>query len=132
MNSIKCCTSSEIPANPASCFAPPALKNATTAQNVDGRRAGPFSRDFLIMLLLKFACKLLKLPSESLKYVPNCNQTDENQVEQSCSNDYGFNVKKTHLADVGELTCFPCLFLFLYFYSFVFYFYFTFFHYTYG
>lgn len=111
MNSIKCCTSSEIPANSASCFAPPALKNATTAQSVDGRRAGPFSRDFLIMQLLKFACKLLKLPSESLKYVPNikpnCSQTDENQVEQSCSNEYGFNVKKTHLADVGKLTCFP-------------------------
>lgn len=61
MNSIKCCTSSEIPANPASCFAPPALKSATTAQNVDGRRVGPFSRDYLMMQVLKFASKLLRM-----------------------------------------------------------------------
>lgn len=107
MNSIKCCTSSEIPANPASCFAPPALKSATSAQNADGRRVGPFSRDFLVTQLLKFACRLLKLPSElsrcAPEFKPNNSQTDECKVvEQLCSNDGGFGVTKTLLADVGK------------------------------
>ncbi|XP_065205960.1 baculoviral IAP repeat-containing protein 6-like isoform X3 [Planococcus citri] len=106
MNAIKCCTSSEIPANPASCFAPPALKSATSAQNVDGRRVGPFSRDFLMMQLLKFASRLLRTPSELLATKVEVttdpeSQTDESKSEQmSIGSDSGFVNPKTLLADV--------------------------------
>lgn len=106
MNMIKCCTSSEIPANAASCFAPPALKSATNAQNVDGRRVGPFSRDFLMMQLLKFASRLLRTPSESsvakVEPVAGQSQTDESKSEQMNVSDNGFVNTKTLLADVGE------------------------------
>lgn len=108
MNAIKCCTSSEIPANPASCFAPPALKSATSAQNLDGRRVGPFSRDFLMMQLLKFASRLLRTPSELTATKVDVttgaeSQTDESKSEQmSVGSDNGLVNSKTLLADVGE------------------------------
>lgn len=108
MNSIKCCTSAEIPANPASCFAPPALKSATSAQNADGRRVGPFSRDFLIMQLLRFASKLLKLSSAESSRVRNefviqsSSQTDESKaVEQLRSIDAYPSTTRSLLADLG-------------------------------
>jgi hypothetical protein len=106
MNSIKCCTSAEIPANAASCFAPQALKSATSAQNADGRRVGPFSRDFLIMQLLRFASKLLKLSSESshgiTEFIVQYSQTDESKaVEQMRSANNSSLTTKSLLADVG-------------------------------
>lgn len=93
MNSIKCCTSSEIPANPASCFAPPALKSATTAPNVDGRRVGPFSRDHLMMQVLKFACKLLRITSGVE------NETDQNKSIDTSTISVDNSNKKQSLAD---------------------------------
>lgn len=96
MNSIKCCTSSEIPANPASCFAPPALKSATTAPNVDGRRVGPFSRDYLMMQVLKFAGKLLRMTGEIENKTDQYKSIDVPTISVDDSN------KKLSLADHSE------------------------------
>ncbi len=106
MNYIKCCTSTEIPANPSSCFALPALKSATTAQNADGRRVGPFSRDFLMMQVLKFASRLLKSSSTTLKTTSALNEckTDENKVEEQLtfSTEREFSSAKSSFADIGK------------------------------
>lgn len=106
MNAIKCCTSSEIPANPSSCFAPPALKSATSAQNLDGRRVGPFSRDFLMMQLLKFASKQLRSSSET-KPISESNQSQSDEIKVGdqlpFSTDGVLANTKTLLADISKI-----------------------------